>query len=62
MIMIQHFYIISIESNLIYRDTPEKLLIHRFDELDRRAELRPIVLLLALQSIPVEAVHVLDSR
>jgi hypothetical protein len=60
--MIQHFYIISIESNLIYRDTPEKLLIHRFDELDRRAELRPPVLLLALQSIPVEAVYVLDSR
>lgn len=62
MIMIQHFYIISIESNLIYRDTPEKLLIHCFDELDRRAKLRPPVLLLALQSIPIEAVYVLNSR
>lgn len=59
--MVQHFYIAT-ASNLIYHNTPEKLLIHRLNKLDRRAKLRPPILFFALQSIPIEAVHVLDSR
>lgn len=61
--MIQHFYIITTASNLIlFHNTPEKLLIHRLNKLDRGAELRPPILFFALQSISVEAIHVLDSR
>jgi len=36
--------------------------VHRLDELDGRAELRPPVLVLTLQPLAVEAVDVLERR